>query len=442
MMRRWLFASLLLLAVPAWQAAEAAPREVRRDGGRVVLEFWHGMGGPQGETVNGLVEDFNKSQETYRVLPLYQGRYDALNQKLIASLYAGRSPAASQMYPSWTTRFYRYGYLKSVAAFDKEDASWGEKEVADFYPNMIDENTMTDPKSKERTLVTLPFNKSVYILYVNQTRLEEIGRTVGPKTWDEFIKVAAEMTKRDANGNVTMYGFASRPFIEDLTVQALAAETQLMDESTGKVLMETEETKAAFHFLKRLVGGEGDEAVGYVETDYLSNVFGAGRIGMYISSTASFTFNDQQVGSKFIWRAYPVPGRSAEKPGLTLTQGTNIGIFATVPEEEQKGAWEFLKFLTSPEVSARWAKKTGYMPIRQSSSQLPEFAKHLHDDISYSNAVSTLGRAAYEPRMMYWESIRSHMSRQVEAVLLGRKTVETALRESTVYAEEVRATAE
>lgn len=434
--------AVALLAVSFAVTAEAAPREVRRENGRIVVEFWHGMGGPQGETVNALVEDFNKSQEKYRVLGLYQGRYDALNQKLIASLYAGRSPAAAQMYPSWTNRFYRYGYLKPVSEFDAADDTWGEAEIRDFYPIMIEENTVPGREAGEPTLVTLPFNKSVYVLYINQTRLEAAGYTEGPKTWDEFIEMAEKLTTRDAAGAITTYGFASRPYIEDLTVQAMSANTQLLDEASGKALLETEPVNAAFHFLKRLVGGEGDTTVGYVETDYLSNVFGAGRIAMYISSTASFNFNDQQVGSKFIWRAYPVPGRDANTPGRTLSQGTNIGIFGSVPEEEQQGAWEFLKFLTSPEVSARWAKRTGYMPIRKSSSALPEFAKHLETDISYRNAVSTLERSAYEPRMMYWESIRSQMSRQVESVLLGRKTVEAALKESSEFVEEVRATAE
>lgn len=420
-----------LLIVAAALAACGGGADARQAGdGPVEVEFWHGMGGAQGRSINEIADLFNQSQDQYRVLPIYQGNYNSLSQKIIASLYAGQNPPMAQMYPSWSARFFRYGYLKPAADFIREDPEFGEEDIADFYPVMIEENSLRNPATGEELLATLPFNKSVYVLTVNQTLMEELGWEEPPATWAELMELAREMTVIPEGANTpTFYGFASRPFIEDFTVQAMSAGLNLMDEETGEIFVDSEEALEALRFLRQLVGGEGEgRQVGYVEPSYLSNVFGSERIGMYISSTASFPFNDMAVGNRFVWRAYAVPSRDEETQGNTLMQGTNVGIFDGIPEEQQQAAWAFVKFLTGPDMTAKWGIDTGYMPVRQSASELPEFTAHLERNLSYANAVATLQHATFEPRLMYWESVRQIISREVEAVLLGRTTPEAAMR--------------
>jgi multiple sugar transport system substrate-binding protein len=420
--------ALLLMAASATaqeKAEDAAPAPAAT---RTKIEFWHGMSSAQGRCVNEIAEIFNKSQERYQVNAVYQGNYNTLSQKLIASCYAKRSPALAQMYPGWASRFYRYGYLVPVEKFVAKDPTFREKDIPDFYPVMINENTLKHPDKPAPELVTLPFNKSVYVLYVNQTMMEKVGWKEPPKTWSEFRKLAAAMTITPPGSSTpTTYGFAARPFIEDLTVQAFAAGVPLVEESTGRVNVNSPEVIEALEFLRSLVAGEGTAKVGYVESAYLNSPFGSEKIGMYISSTASFPFNDSAVGNKFIWRAYPVPVKDGAAAGKTLMQGTNVGIFAGLTEEEEQGAWEFVKFLTGTEMTAKWAKDTGYMPVRRSAITTAVLGERIAKDPSYGNAISTLERATYEPRVAWWESVRSTLSREVEAVLLGRKKAPDAM---------------
>lgn len=409
----------------------------------VEVEFWHGMGSKQGQTVNEIADKFNKSQDKWRVVPVYQGRYNSLSQKLIASCYAGRNPAMSQMYPGWTTRFFQYGYLRPAADFIAEDQEFRENDLPDYYPTMIAENTLAHPETGEKMLVTIPFNKSVYVLYVNQTRLEELGWDHPPETWAELSQLADEMTVwPEGATQPSVYGFASRPYIEDFTVQALAAGNQLLDEETGEILIDSPESIAALEFLRSLVTGDGKKQSGYVDTEYLSGPFGSGRIGMFIASTASFPFNDMAVGNRFVWNAYPIPARDENTESMTLMQGTNVGIFAGLSDAENEASWEFVKFLTSPAMTAYWAKATGYMPVRRSVMEIPEFREFMEANERYANAVSTLERAAFEPRKMYWETVRLVISREVEAYLLGRKSSEQAMAAARTAIEQVQATAE
>lgn len=416
------FFTLALLVASILLHAPARAQDV------IEFEFWHAMGGRAGGAVNDIADRFNKSQDKYRVTTIYQGRYDSLSQKLIASLYARRNPAASQMYPGWTTRFLKYGYLQPVEDFVKNDPDFGEDDLNDFFPVMIAENTMPDPKTGEKKLTTLPFNKSVYVLYVNQSKMNELGWEDPPKTWDEFRDLAAAMTEMpEGAAQPEVYGFASRPYIEDFTVQAFAAGTQLFDEENNEILIDSEPAMEAMRFLRSLTTGSGGQAVGYIDSNYLSGPFGSGRIGMFIASTASMPYNDMAVGNKFIWNAYRVPSRNEETEGMTLMQGTNVGIFGNRPEDEKRAAWELLKFMTSTETMAEFANSTGYMPVRRSAKLVSPLKERLETEERYANAVETLEHAAFEPRRMFWESVRSTVSREVEAILLGRDTVDEGL---------------
>lgn len=388
------------------------------------IEFWHGMGSAQGRCVNEITELYNKSQTRFRVRSIYQGSYNSLSQKLIASCYARRTPALAQMYPGWAKRFYRYGYLTTITQLMESDPEFREKALPDYFPRMIAENTMTHPTTGVTELISLPFNKSVYVLYINQTKMEALGWQEPPKTWEDFLRLAHEITE---STNGSMLGFAARPYIEDLTVQAFSAGTQLVYEDGGRVNVDSPEVIESLKFLQKLVSGRGQDKVGYVESGYLNSAFGSEKIGMYIASTASFSYNDSAVGNRFIWRAYRVPVRDEKAGGQTLTQGTNVGIFKNLTDEERAGAWEFLKFLTSPAMTAKWALDTGYMPVRHSAVEQPAFAERLSKDISYANSVALLDDALYEPREPYWESVRNVINREVDAVLLGRKEAEKAM---------------
>ena len=42
------------------------------------VQWWHAMGGVNGERVNKIANDFNASQTAYKVVPVYKGNYPGL----------------------------------------------------------------------------------------------------------------------------------------------------------------------------------------------------------------------------------------------------------------------------------------------------------------------------------------------------------------------------
>ena len=84
-MKKTLFFGILVLLLTA--ITFAAPVEV---------EFWHAMGGGQGEAVQEIVDMFNSQNSDIVVKPVYIGNYGALNQKLLASVQSDTLPVLSQ----------------------------------------------------------------------------------------------------------------------------------------------------------------------------------------------------------------------------------------------------------------------------------------------------------------------------------------------------------
>ncbi len=66
--------------------------------GRTPIVFWHEMGGPAEVALDKMVDDFNKSQDKYEVIPQYQGVYDEAVQKIIQSHGTSASPAVFQSF--------------------------------------------------------------------------------------------------------------------------------------------------------------------------------------------------------------------------------------------------------------------------------------------------------------------------------------------------------
>jgi multiple sugar transport system substrate-binding protein len=250
-----------------------------------------------------------------------------------------------------------------------------------------------------------------------------------------------------SNPDMPRYGFAARPNIEAFTPFLFSTGRNMMNEDETEFLFAGEDGAATMRFLVGLV--RGTDGTGYVEPAFLNSAFGAGRVAMYVGSTASFPFNDAAVGTRFIWRAYPIPPPSEDISPLVLSQGTNVGIFrrgfsrrSEIPDEVQQGAWQFARFLASAEQNATWARETGYMPIRRATKDVPEFAEYLLANPNVANAVALLDRIASEPTPTYWDTVRQILNTEVDGVLSAGKPYERALEDALNRARRIQATAD
>lgn len=49
-------------------------------------------------------------------------------------------------------------------------------------------------------------------------------------------------------------------------------------------------------------------------------------------------------------------------------------------EEEKQGVYEFMKYFTTPENQAKWSMSTGYVAVRNSTQEVPEFKEYCEEN--------------------------------------------------------------
>jgi len=74
-------------------------------------------------------------------------------------------------------------------------------------------------------------------------------------------------------------------------------------------------------------------------------------------------------------------------------------------EEEEKASWIFIKWLTSPEIQARWAKASGYYGTQVSTEAL--LADYLEENPVWATGVALAALGPAEPQTFpAWSSVR------------------------------------
>ncbi len=102
-------------------------------------------------------------------------------------------------------------------------------------------------------------------------------------------------------------------------------------------------------------------------------------------------------------------------------------MFNTIPQEQKKVAWEFLKFLCSPKVTTFWSLKTGYVPVRKSALETSEWKIFVKMDPKAAIPVKFIGQGYSDPKPSTWEEIRGTVTNMLNNVLFDKWTIEEGL---------------
>src|SRR5699024_9625749 len=104
------------------------------DDGKIIIEFWHSMGGTNLEVLEGIIEDYNSSQDEAEVQPIYQGSYFEGFSKLNSVLGTSEVPALMQLNEASTKPMIDLEYIKPMHELIDED----NFDVSNFEPAVLE----------------------------------------------------------------------------------------------------------------------------------------------------------------------------------------------------------------------------------------------------------------------------------------------------------------
>lgn len=381
---------------------------------KTTVVFWESMGGAQGQALSQIVDEFNSQHPNIEVKAVYVGNYGVLSQKLLAGAVGGELPTISQSYSNWTAQLIQSGVVEPMQTFINDpQIGLSKSQLDDIWPGFVKSN------SWDGKIYTLPFNKSVYILFVNTDALMLAGLDI-PKTIPELINDAKLLTIKDSSGKVVQYGLGLRTTVDTFTIFLRQNDGHMLSSDNKTALLDS---PVALDTLKTLVDlvKSGDT---FAQGGYLDGPFGNGQIAMYIDTSAGLSYTANSVGGKFAWTIAPVP---SWKTDAVPFAGTDLAIFNTAPKAQQEAAWEFAKFLLKPEIQAFWAIKTGYLPVVKSALDTQAWKEYSASDPMANVLVSQLPYGSFDPGIAAWNQIRTIVGNSVSDAMFFKKTPEAAL---------------
>lgn len=387
------------------------------NGDVVVVTFWHGMGGPLGRVLTSLIDEFNETHPRIRIESVSMGSYTALSQKIMAAVAAGKPPVMAQAYENWTVELIISGSIVPMEKFVRGPTGLSDESFADILPVFIRNNQWDD------VIWSFPFNKSVRALFYNKDMFERSGldREHPPATWEEYIGFARRITRDvDDDGHPEIWGTAGQINVWTFGNLLLQNGGSFLDETGERVAFNGREGVEALTFMKKLLA----DSVGFIASGYeYQNDFLADKVGMMEGSTVTLAF----IRGKYDFELGVAPVPAGKRPGVTIA-GTNVVIFTKATEEQQEAAWEFIKWFTDTDQTARWAAGTFYVPVRRSAFETAVLKERFEEFSGLEATYSQLEYASFEPKIAGWYAGRRYLAeRSIEAVLRGDADIVDAL---------------
>ncbi|CAG7653726.1 ABC transporter substrate-binding protein [Paenibacillus allorhizosphaerae] len=386
--------------------------------------FWHAMGGANQKVVEQLAADFNASQNKIQVEAIYQGTYDDLLSKLKTTMDTKDGPTLVQVYEIGSRFMIDSKAITPMQKFidmDKYDLSQLEPNITGYY-------------TFGGKLNSMPFNTSNPILYYNKDIFKAAGLDPEkpPKTFEELQQMADKITKsgKAVGANFAIYGW----FMEQLFSSQGA---EYVNNGNGRNALATESlvnSEAGVKTLtwwKNLVDTKAANNLGR-KTDDSKKAFSAGQVGMILESTASLKGLVDNAQGKFEVGTGFLPKPSGAKEGGVIVGGASLWIMNNRPDDEQKAAWDFVKFLTSPKEQAYWHINTGYFPITKKAYEEQSVKDNLKKFPQFQTAVdqlhqTKLNTATQGAVMGVFPEARQIVEGAIEEALNNKKSPKDAL---------------
>ncbi|WP_457811781.1 sn-glycerol-3-phosphate ABC transporter substrate-binding protein UgpB [Sinorhizobium meliloti] len=390
------------------------------------LQWWHAMTGANNEMIEELTKEFNESQSTYKVVPVFKGTYPETLNAGIAAFRSKQPPAIIQVFDAGSgTMMAAEGAIVPAAEILQKGGFTFDK--SQYLPGIVAYYSKPDG-----TMLSFPYNSSSPILYYNKDAFQKAGLNVDnpPKTWPEVFEAAKKIktsgaapcgmtstwltwiqTENFAAWNNVPYGTNENglggtdvklQINAPLYVEHFQAIADLAQDGAFRYGGRTSEAKQLFTsgecaILTESSGGLGDIAKSGVN-------YGIGQLPYY----------------------------EGHGPQNTIPGGASLWVFAGKSDEEYKGVAEFFNFLSQTEIQAKLHQVSGYMPVTMAAYEETKKSGFYEENPGRETPLlQMMGKAPTENskgvRLVNLPQVRDILNEEFEAMLSGQQDAKTAL---------------
>jgi sn-glycerol 3-phosphate transport system substrate-binding protein len=371
------------------------------------------VGGPLTKVMDGLVSDFEKKNPDIKVNAIYAGNYNDARIKSLAAIKAGEHVQLAVMFSIDLYDLIEQDVIVPFSSLCKteNDKKW----LNSFYPTLM-ENSTTLGK-----VWSVPFQRSTIVMYYNKDMFKKAGLNPNkpPQTWDEMVSMSKKLTTKDHWG--VMIPSTGYPY---WMFQALAKQNGkvLMNKDGNRVFFDDKKVIEALQFWKDLSAKYHVMPKGTIEWGTLRKNFLEGKTAIMWNSTGNLTAVKKNATFNFGVAMLPKHVMRG-----TPTGGGNFYIFKNATPKERVAALKFIKFMTSPDISAKWSIATGYMGISKAAYNTPALKSYV-EGFPYAKVARDQLKYATEEFSTYQTGrVRKLLNDAIQAALTDAKTPKKAL---------------
>ncbi len=390
------------------------------------IQWWHAMGGVNGERVNKIASDFNATQNEYKVVPVYKGNYTETMTAAIAAFRAHKQPHIVQVFEVGTaTMMAARGAVYPVEQMMRDA---GEKfDKSGFLPAVI-----SYYQTPEGELLSMPFNSSTPVLWYNKDAFKKAGIAEPPRTWPEMETASQKLLDAGYKCGFS-FGWQSWVMVENFSAwHNLPMGTR----ENGFAGLDTEFTFNNKH-VKRVMADVGRWQQSKIfqyggrRGDSLP-MFTNGECGMWLNSSAYYGGIKKQAKFEFGQAMLPYYPDIIDSPQNSIIGGATLWVLKGHPKGDYKGVAKFMSYLSSPDVQAWWHQETGYVPITTAAYELSRKQGFYEKNPGTDTAIKQLSLNTPTPnsrglRFGNYVQVRDIINEEMEAIWNGTKTASQAM---------------
>lgn len=391
---------------------------------QIVVNFYYptAVDGPITEIIQRYADQFHELNPNITINATYTGSYTQTTQTIQTEISGGGAgPDVAVMLTTDLLSFTEEGVILPVQDYlDAMDS--GQAIIDDIFPALL-----LNGEDEDGVIWSMPFQRSTPILFYNADMLSEAGFDEPPKNNEELLTIAEALTKPDGSQWGLLVPFAGGFPIWMFQSFAIGYGQNIGSNDPTEVFMDDPKVLEALDFSTMLgtdyaVGPVGGSAWGDTPTAFIS-----GQAAMIYHTTGSLTniltnapFN---VGVGFL------PSGPAGEDGTGYgapTGGGNLYLFDTMDNprspEQLDAAWQWIMYLSSPEIQSDWGAATGYIAARVSAWDLDPLKSLADSKPQYYVARDQLAFADREFASYRSVDVTNIINSTLSAVLSGADT--------------------
>lgn len=356
-------------------------------------------GGDLARNMESLVAGFNAANgKNINVIPVYTGSYGQTAQKALSDIASGKGPHVVLSGMLDIAGYYNAGVVTDLSPYIAlEGPVWRNDFIDGFWDSFIFD---------DGGIYGLPFQHSVCVLFYNGDMLKAAGIAGPPSSQTEMLEALEAL--RAWNKNIIPLEFPSDVWI--LENLALGKGERLQAEG-GKPRFNSSALVASLDFLVQLVKrGAMIQTWAAAAEDFVAE-----SSAMMFNTSGNLAFLLKSATCN--WDIAAMPSTAA----LSYGGGGLIMITGQKPAEEA-ASWEFIKYMTSAEVSARWMEMSGYFTLRKSTAAFASVQAYYAARPQAARIAAMLNNIQPQWEAAKYQDVYDIIQLALDKALIGKKT--------------------